>query len=333
MRALLSLFLLAISLTAWAAAPAYTVKPLGQLAVYPESRAVAQVVPDNESRIAAEVSARIQAIPVKVGQSVRKGNVLVKLDPREFKLALERAERQVELLNNRYKLAQLQFEQAKQLHESRFVSEQVLEQRRTELAVIDSELGIARNSVAQARLALDKTTLRAPFTGAVRERLVGEGELAAPGQPVVTLVELAQNELRARVPARQVPELESARTLTFNQAGRSYPVKVARIAPVIDARAQTREVILKAEQPLVSGAAGELVWTSATPHLPAAYVQQRAGRLGAWIEEGGKPVFKPLPDAQAGRPVALGWPLETRVIDEGRFALTAPAVPDAAPGK
>lgn len=313
---------------AWAAPP-YTVKTLDQVAIYPQSRAVAQVVPENESRIAAEVSARIEDIPARTGQPVRKGDVLARLDSSQYELALEQASAQVELLKNRYKLVQLQFEQARSLHESNFVSAQVLEQRRTELAVLDSELKIAKNAVSQARLALRRTTLRAPFAGAVKERHAGEGELASPGQPILTLVEHGKNEVRAHVPVRDVASLQKAREPVFRQGEREYPVKVLRVAPVVDARAQTREVVLGAEQPLVSGSSGELVWSSSMPYLPAAYLQRHEARLGVWVEESGKPVFKPVPDAQAGRPVALDWPLSTRIVDQGRFALTGPAiVPD-----
>lgn len=332
--ATLSSLLFGLTLSAAAAPPAYTIKTLKQIASYPESYAVAQVVPDNESRIAAEVTARIREIPVRIGQAVSKGAVLVRMDQREFKLALDEAESQVDLLRNRYKLAQLQFEQTRSLHASQFVSAQALEQRRTELAVVESELRIARNRVDQARLALDKTVLHAPFAGAVKERLAGEGELASPGEPIVTLVEHGRNELRAHVSSRETVELRRAASIALRQAGQLYPVKIVRVAPVIDPRAQTRDVILSADKPLLSGSAGELVWSSPTPHLPAAYLQERNGRLGTWVEESGKPVFKPLPAAQVGRPVALDWPLQTRIIDEGRFALAAPTpVPASEPAK
>lgn len=338
MRAMLFSLLLAAGASvaatpATAATPQYTVKPLAQLAVYPESRALAQVVAQNESRIAAEVSARIQEIPVRLGQSVRKGAILVQLDRRQYQLALEQAGNQVKLLQNRYKLAELQFAQAKALHASQFVSAQVLEQRRTELAVLDSELKIARDGVAQARLSLDKTILRAPFAGAVKERLAGEGELAAPGQPIVTLVEESNNELRARVPERDIAALKADQTPLFRQAGQTFPASIVRISSVIDPKAQTRDVILQARDTLVAGSAGELVWTSNLPHLPAAYLQQRGTQLGVWLEDGGKPVFKPLPQAQTGRPVPVDWPLETRVIDTGRFTLDTPAAAPASSAK
>lgn len=303
------------------AAPPFSTAPLESLAIYPESRVIAEVIPENQSRIAAEVSARIDTIPVRPGQAVKKGALLVRLDAREHQLALEQAQSQVELLANRHKLAKLQYEQAQSLHQSNFISAQMLAQRQTEMAVIESELKIARNTASQARLALSKTRIRAPFSGAVKERLAAEGEMATPGQPLVSLVEFARNELRAQVADREIDDIRQARNLVFRQGGNIYPVQIARVSPVIEARSQTREVVLQTDEKLVSGAAGELIWSSRTPHLPPAYVQQRNGESGVWIEQEGAPVFRLLPGAQVGRPVPLDWPLTTLIIDEGRFAL------------
>jgi RND family efflux transporter MFP subunit len=322
MRSLFAVFLLSSTVSVWAA-PAYTVKPLSDIAVYPEFRAAVQVVPNNESRLAAEVSARIEAMPARVGQSVKKGDVLVRLDARQFQLARDQAASQVELLANRYKLAELQFEQAKALNAQQYVSSQLLEQRRSEMAVTGSELKIARTGLAQADLALDKTRLRAPFAGAVKERLAGEGELAAPGMPLLVLTEVGRNEVRAQIASSQIAQLQAAPKLHIRQGDQRFAANIIRITPVVDARAQTREVVLAAQTPLLPGSSGELTWSSTIAHLPAAYLQQRQGRFGAWVEEGGKLVFKLLPKAQAGRPLAVQWPLSTRVVDQGRFAVVA----------
>jgi multidrug efflux pump subunit AcrA (membrane-fusion protein) len=93
MRKLTSMVALAASILSIGAiaAASYTVKHLEDVAICPQSSAPAQVVPNNESRIAAEVTARIDSIPAKVGQSVSKGDVLVKLDQRQHKLALDQA--------------------------------------------------------------------------------------------------------------------------------------------------------------------------------------------------------------------------------------------------
>ena len=55
-----------------------------QLAIYPQKEAFATVISLNDSRIAAEVTARIVDIPVEVGQVVPKGATLVRLDARDY---------------------------------------------------------------------------------------------------------------------------------------------------------------------------------------------------------------------------------------------------------
>ncbi|HJS36713.1 MAG TPA: biotin/lipoyl-binding protein, partial [Burkholderiales bacterium] len=70
---------------------AVLVQPLAEAAVYPERDASAQVVSLNESRIAAEIAGRIEALPVEVGQRLARGAVVARLDCRDHQLAHERA--------------------------------------------------------------------------------------------------------------------------------------------------------------------------------------------------------------------------------------------------
>jgi hypothetical protein len=94
-----------------------------------------------------------------------------------------------------------------------------------------------------------------------------------------------------------------------------------RVSPLVSEAGQTREVVFAPESPLAPGRAGELRWHSVAAHLPAAYLQQRDGVAGAYVERDGRPGFVALPDAQVGRPTPVDWPPDTRVIDEGRFAI------------
>ena len=73
------------------------------------------------------------------------------------------------------------------------------------------------------------------------------------------------------------------------------------------------------------------VMTSVVGRLRS-YVQQREGRLGAWLVRDGEPRFVVLPEAQAGRPAAVDWPADLQVVDEGRFAIGLQAPAAAAGG-
>lgn len=326
MKALLFLTLLlplALQAAQW------TSRPLAELAVYPEFRAPARVVAREEAKLAAEVSAAIVAMPVRAGEAVARGAELVRLDPAAFRIEVERARAQLRLVENRIRLARAQLEQSRALAGRGFISADGLRVRETEAAVLASERDAARAALAAAELALARCTIRAPYAGVVDERLLNVGDLATAGTPLLRFVASADAEVRARVPAGQVAALQTAGALTLVAGDGSYPLRIRRISPVLDAAGQVREVVLDSAAALPPGLAGELRWRSAVAHLPPTYLQQREGVLGAWVEREGKPAFVALPLAQAGRPAAVDWAASVRVIDEGRFGVGLAATPAA----
>src|SRR5690606_3232394 len=101
----------------------------------------------------------------------------------------------------------------------------------------------------------------------------------------------ADAEVRAQVPAVQIDSLLAAGGWTFDAGGGSHVLRLLRVSPLLEAAGQVREAVFAAATVLPPGLAGELRWRSAQPHLPPAYVQQRDGVLGAWVERDGRPVF------------------------------------------
>ena len=323
---LLPLLLLPLPLRAAEWSP----RPLAQIAVYPEFRAPATVVAQEEARIAAELSARIVAMPARVGASIRRGTELVRLDDASFRIELERVRAQIALIDSRIRLARAQLTQSRALAARGFISADGLRIRETEVGVLQSERDAVRAAQAAAELALARTVIRAPYDGVVRERLAAVGDLAAPGTPLLVLAASADAEVHARVPEAQINALQAAGAWTLVAGDVEYALQIRRVSAVVEAAGQARDVVLQAEGVLTPGLAGELRWRSTVAHLPPGYLQQRDGKLGAWVVREGAPVFVPLPNAQAGRAVAVDWPLHTAVVDEGRFALGLVAAPESA---
>lgn len=320
-RAIFLTLLLAACLPRPTIAGDWTTRSLAELAIYPQFTAPANVVAIDEARIAAEVGGRIEALAPRVGQNVEKGAELARIDDASYRIDMRRAEAQVELIANRVKLAKAQLEQARSLAGRNFLSPDALRIRETEVAVLQSELDAARQTVAAARLQVARTRIRAPFAGVVRERLASVGDLAVPGTPLLVLSATANSEVRARVPTVQVDGLRAAGQWELVAGTRRVPLKIVRVSPVVDAAGQAQEAVFSAPAALPPGLAGELRWAAQVPHLPPAYLQQRDGRLGAYVERGDRAVFVPLPDAQDGRAAPVPWTPDTRVIDTGRFAI------------
>lgn len=321
LTALLALWPLLVSAQDWNS------RPLSTIALHPEFRAPAAVHPREEASLAAEVAARVVALPVREGEAAVRGAELARLDDAAYRIERERSRAQLVLVERRIGLARAQLEQARALAARGFISADGLRIRETELGVLQSERAAAAAALAGAELALARCVIRAPFDGVVRARLAAVGDLAAPGTPLLRFTASADAEVRAQVPAAGIDSLLAAGGWTFEAGGGSHALRLLRVSPLLEAAGQVREAVFAAAA-LPPGLAGELRWRSARPHLPPAYVQQRDGVLGAWVERDGRPLFVALPEAQAGRPVAVDWPPATALIDEGRFALerAAPAV-------
>ncbi len=308
----------------------WTSRPLAEIAIYPEFRAPATVVAREEARIGAELSARIVAMPARVGDSVMRGEALVRLDDASFRIELDRVRAQIALVDSRIRLARAQLEQSRALAARGFISADGLRIRETELGVLQSERDAARAALAAAELALARTVIRAPYDGVVRERLAAVGDLAAPGMSLLVFAAGAEAEVHARVPRGQIAGLQAAGALTLVAGDAEYALRIARVSPLVEAAGQARDVVLEGSGALTPGLSGELRWRSTVPHLPPGYVQAREGRLGAWVVREGAPVFVALPQAQAGRPVPVDWAAHIQMVDEGRFALGLGAVEERA---
>lgn len=310
-----------------------TTRAFAEVAVFPEREASAAAVSLNESRISAEVTARVMALPAEIGQVVAKGEVVARLDPADYELALRKAEAEVQAAQARLALAQSQMQRAKDLQEQSFISAEALNQRETELQVARSELALARAGREQARLNLAKTVIRAPYRAVVLERAGQLGELAAPGTPLLRLLDADRIEVAAEVQERDRDSLAGARDIAFVTEGGRFPVRLLRISPAVKREARTTEARLAfAGDPAPAGAAGRIVWRDGRPHLPAELVVRRAGQLGVFVAEGARARFVPLPQAQEGRAAAAALAPAARVLVDGRHgARDGGAIAEARP--
>jgi len=303
------------------------VQPFAELAIYPPLSAPATVVSDNHSRITAEVTARIMDIPVRLGDTVIKSTLLVRLNQQDFELALIRAGAALGVLKAKLDLAKYQLKRARALSKKQVVSEQLLKQREAERNSLLAEQQGKQAAFAQAQQQLDKAEIRAPFNAVIVERLAQVGELARPGTPLLRIIDIDNLELAAKIQPGQARALRQASSSpetspTFISHGQRYALTLRTITPVLDTRARTQEVRLQfsGDKPL-PGATGRLVWSPSQAHLPAELISQRDGKLGVFIQVTDKTRFMALPNADTGRPAIADFPPDTAIITEGRYRL------------
>ncbi|MFH1604208.1 MAG: efflux RND transporter periplasmic adaptor subunit, partial [Pseudomonadota bacterium] len=293
-----------------------------EIAIYPEREASAQAVSLNESRIAAEISGRIDAIPVRVGERVARGAVLARIECRDHELVRERANATLKGAGARLSLAEQQLTRARELGAQGFFSKEALASRETEVQVLRAELEQARTQLDTAERAIGKCTVRSPFAAIVRERLGQVGELAAPGSPLVALSDIGHVEVTAQVQFKDAESLSKARNLRFAGNGGVRALALLRISPAIASQARTVEARLRFKgAPAAAGASGAVIWRESHPHIPADFVVRREDKLGVFVEQRGIARFQPLAEAQEGRPTPVELAPGTRIVVAGQLAL------------
>ncbi len=317
-----SLLLFLISIAAWADSIPVQVQPLGDLLRKFEFSAPASVKTLNAPSLAAEISARVETIPVRVGDRVKKDDLLLQLDCRFYRSKLLAAQAGIRRIEAQLQFAADQLKRAEDLKAKRSISDELLDQRRSELLGVRADRQNQQELIRQEELNVQRCTITAPFDAVVTERLAQVGGLASPGTPLLNLVQLDDLEVGAELRGSEASSLQQAQTIHFDYLGISHPLQLRQVLPVLDERTRTQQARLSfLEGSAPAGAAGRLVWQGPATELAADYLVRRDGRLGVFLVEDGLARFHVLANAREGQPVRLQLSPETRLITDGRQRL------------
>ena len=307
-RTLLLLGMIALLPNTVVAATRVTIKPLQDFLIYPADSAPAQVISLNNAKISAQISAQISSFKVQAGDRVEKGATLVRLDCRDNRLLHDAAVA-------RLSLAKKDAKRARSLQRSSNIAEQRYNQAVTE----EIQAGINEKQTA---LQMQRCNITAPFSATVTTRLAAEGELAAPGTPLLQLIDSRQLEVSAKIPQDKIKLVESLDNLLFHYGETDYPVKIRRSVATIDPDSGNQEVrLVFSSSKALPGSSGRLTWKLTTPHIPPDLLSQRDGKVGIFLARDNKAFFHVLENAQIGHPAMTDLPASSKVIIEGRFGL------------
>ncbi len=158
--------------------------------------------------VSARFGGRVLSVPVRVGQGVAKGAVLVTLEPRDASAQLEQARASLAQAETANANAAKTFERMKTLFAEGAVSRQQFDQASAEAEAAAARLEQARAAVALARSALQETTVMAPIGGLVANLHAERGEVVAPGQPLLSIEDTDSVYAEVNVGEREVGKLQ-----------------------------------------------------------------------------------------------------------------------------
>lgn len=193
----------------------------------PQMQVPGTVVSKNDSRISAEITGRIMAI-AEVGDTFSAGDIIALIDDRFYLAQVKRME--ADLRQKNQNLSRIE-----ELTSSQFSSVSNLE-----LATADRD--IAEATLDQAKYDLERTKIRAPFSGVVVERLSQVGEYATLGTVIARLVDTHNLEISARVPISSAPYLKDLGEVFVSEGLNGLSLAVRAVVPVGDERSRMMEI-------------------------------------------------------------------------------------------
>ncbi len=295
---------------------------LADIAVYPGKHAPATVVSLNNTAVSTQVGARIDEISIRVADVVEPGSVLARLDCRDFELARKQVEAEIASLRARIELAQRRLARTETLVEKQTVSEELLDQREADLAVLRADYQGASAQLDVSRLDISRCTIVSPFKAVITARTGSVGEFAQKGTKLFEIVDIEQLEISAQVPATDIGQVVTVKDLYFEDSTGRYDVELRALAPTVNTQTRNREArLLFSNKAALPGAAGKLAWQDNRPHISARLLVRRQDSLGVFIVAGGTARFHALPGAQQGRATPTALPPHTSVVTEGQYGL------------
>ncbi len=205
------------------------------------------VISRNKARLAAEVAGRVVSV-AEVGSRLESGDVAARLDDTLLKQSL--AENLAAVAREEARLVYLEAEVArlKRLVTQNTAARSQLEEAVANLGVSRSELAANQARVRLTRERLERTELKAPFSGVVVERLLEPGEWAEEGAAVLRLVDARALDVQTWVPVQALKFVCDETELKVKANPAEATGKVHTIVPVGDERSRLYELRISVPQ-------------------------------------------------------------------------------------
>jgi len=146
------------------------------------------ITSDFDVTVVSQTAGQIVRVDVALGQKVKKGDLLVRVDTEPYKIAMAVAKSQYTDGKVVFEQAELEYKRAKSLHKSQNISDQLYDQARFAFERSKAGLAASKATLDKAKRDLRLASVRAPFSGEIAARLVKLGDTLAMGSPVVQLV-------------------------------------------------------------------------------------------------------------------------------------------------
>ena len=254
---------------------------------------VGRLAPNMEVTISAEVIGVVESYNADIGDRVKSGQTLVRIDQTDYRLVLKEAEANLEVGQARLDAMKKSFERSTNLLERNVISLNEFEKSEADFKSSRASVAHGKVLVDIARERLNKTQISAPFSGLIASRKVEKGQTVGIGQPVMTLVDLDPIRVKVYIPEKDYVHLdwEDPVSVIVEASPKSiFKGRIDRIGIKADERTNTFDAEILVENPdlfLKAGMTAKVQLTTEMIHdaimIPQSVVLYRKDRKEVFV--------------------------------------------------
>ncbi|GGC59954.1 efflux RND transporter periplasmic adaptor subunit [Undibacterium terreum] len=284
-----------------------------------------------ESRLGFRVNGKIVARKVDVGTVVKKGQVLMQLDPQDLALAQAQAKAGLYAAESNRDLAKAELQRYQDLREKNFVAATVLDSKQTAFKAAQASYEQAVASYKNQSNQAGYATLVSDVDGVVTGIDAEAGQVVAAGTPVVRVAQAGDMDVVVGIPEDQVNairQITDIRVRLWANPNQIIPAKLRELSPIADSvtRTYTAKVAIPSATPDVKlGMTAYVTFGAKDPNpmikLPLTALFQEKNTTSVWIVENGAVKLVPVQVAgSSGDDITIA-----RGVTAGQVVVTAGA--------
>ncbi|MFL6659483.1 MAG: efflux RND transporter periplasmic adaptor subunit [Massilia sp.] len=269
-----------------------------------------------ESRLGFRVPGKITVRKVDPGTLVKRGQVLMQLDPQDLRLSQAQSMAALRAAETNRDLAKAELKRYQELRVKNFVSQAVLDQKLSAWHAAQANVDAAQAAYSGQSNQAGYATLVADIDGVVTAVDAEVGQVVTPGTPVVRVAKSGEKEIVIGLPEDKVETLRKVQDVTVRLWANpkvSIPGKIREVSPVADAATRTYAVkvaIPDSAEDVKLGMTALVQFSSTTPQplirVPLTALFHEKATTSVWVVENGTVKLVPVQvGGTAGNEVVL----------------------------
>lgn len=278
-------------------------------------------------QVASRIMGYVRTIHVDTGETVKQGQLLVTIDPSDI-------EGQVSMTNAGLAQAEAALADAKsdydrfgELYREEAIPKAQWDKIRLQYAVAEQQVNAARASHATAEAQMRYAAIRAPFSGIITQRMTSTGALAAPGQPLLMLVNPDHLDVQTQVPEDVFSRLKTGQKVAMRIENHDVTGQITALVSAADPATHTHlvKISLPGKPSFDSGQFAQVNFITGQAsglRIPDSAITIRAGIPGVFVVDNQNTAhFRMIRTGES----ASGFTIVTAGLNDGDHIINHPA--------